>query len=232
MLYNGRMDTFIFDLYNTLVSIRTDEQRSSTWLPVAEFFRERGLNADPDKLRVWYDEFWYKQLDERKAEGKFAYPEGDVVEVFRAMAKNLGGEWSYETGEDAAKLMRRSSMVYIKLFDGTLELLASLRALGAKLYLLTNAQAAITYDEIEECGLMNKFDGMLISSEWGCRKPDPKYFEILFDKFGLKKADSVMVGDDKESDGKGAKAFGIKYVCAEGGAAAVSDKLIKLAKSR
>ena len=226
------MKNFIFDLYNTLIRIHTDEYREETWQPVARFFRERGIEADALTLRALYGEGWNNAIAEHEREKKFKYPECDIVEIFRAMVSKTGAEASYEICEEAVKCMRRASRVEFSTFDGTLELFLKLKACGAKIYLLSNAQAAFTYDEIEECGLLNRFDGMLLSSEYGCRKPDPAFFKILFDKYGLDKRDSVMVGDDKESDGKGAKAFGIKFVCAEGGAALLTDKLVRLAQSK
>lgn len=232
LVYNNIMKNFVFDLYNTLISIRTDEHRDETWRPVVEFFRERGIETDIDTLRSMHDEGWINQLAEREREKKFKYPEGDITEIFRTISQRLGGDFSHDVCEDAAKCMRRASRVSLHLFDGTLELFVKLKSLGAKLYLLTNAQAAFTYDEIDECGLLSRFDGLLVSSECGVRKPDPAFFKMLFDKYGLEKRDSVMVGDDKESDGKGAKAFGIRYVCAEGGASAVADKLVRLAQGK
>ncbi len=226
------MKNFIFDLYNTLISIHTDEGCERTWLPVAGFFAERGLSVERwETLRDWYHEIFSDNVKELKAEGKYEYPEGDIIEVFRRMAKRLGGDWDRETAGEAATCMRRASIEHIYVFDGVQKLFAELRARGAKIFLLSNAQAILTRYELEECGLSeDKFDGMLLSSECGCRKPDKKFFEMLFDKYGLEKADSVMVGDDRWSDGKGAKAFGIKYVFAEHGAPAVASKLISLAE--
>lgn len=226
------MNTFIFDLYNTLIDIRTDEHRLETWEGVAEFFATYGIKADTERLADAYERVWREQLEIKRAEKKFLYPEGDIVTVFEEMAKSFGGELPTDAATEAARIMRRASKVWLRPFDGVLELFAKLRAFGAKIYLLSNAQAAFTYGEIEECGLIDKFDGMLISSEHGCRKPDPAYFQILFDKFGLDKDKSVMVGDDKESDGKGAKAFGIKYLWTPGGAAKFTEKLVKLAKEK
>ncbi len=232
IVYNTGMDTFIFDLYNTLLKIRTDEQREATWRPVVEFFEERGIPTKWETLRDYYSEFWASMMKEREAEKRFAYPEGDIAEVFRRIATAHGAEMSRETCEEAARCMRRASRLEFELFPGTAELLVRLKSLGAKLYLLSNAQAAFTLDEIEECGLTSKLDGILLSSDCGCRKPDPAFFAMLFDKYGLNKSTAVMVGDDRESDGKGAKSFGIKYICAEGGAAAVGAKLIKAAQGK
>lgn len=219
------MTDFIFDLYNTLIDIRTDEHCEAAWTPVIDYFR---LDVPWQTLMQKYDEGWQVEFAELAKQKRYAYPEGDLVRVFAHISDALGFGWSDALCAEAASCMRRASMVRFKLFDGTLELITKLRALGSRLYLLSNAQACITYDEIELSGLAGRFDGMLISSECGCRKPDPKYFGMLFDKYGLKKSDAVMIGDDKESDGKGAKAFGIKFIHCPDGAASLADKLIKL----
>ncbi|MCH5350545.1 MAG: HAD family hydrolase [Clostridiales bacterium] len=224
------MKNFVFDLYNTLIRIRTDEYRDETWRPVVLFFRDHGIETDVDALRTLYGEGWKVRLAEMEKTKKYKFPECDITDIFSEMASRLGGSFSRELCEEATKCMRRASRIEMSVFDGVHELFIKLRSLGAKLYLLSNAQAAFTYDEIDECGLLSRFDGMLLSSEYGCRKPDPAFFKMLFGKYGLDKRDSVMIGDDKESDGKGAKAFGISFVHAPSGAAAVADKLIKLVK--
>ncbi len=226
------MTAFVFDLYNTLIKTSTDDESRAAWLPVTEFFRERGLDADWETLKGWYNSFWQEQLAELKAQRKFAYPEADVVKVFKRMATELGGEFSDETAEEAARCSRRAFTVTYELFDGTIQLIAALKAAGAKLYILSNAQAVVTRDELDELGFTEKFDGILLSSECGCKKPDPKFFKMLFDKYGIDKKSAIMVGDEQKADIGGARAFGIRSVWAKDGAAALAPKLIKMASAK
>ena len=58
-------------------------------------------------------------------------------------------------------------------------------------------------------GLTPYFDGICISSDEECSKPDAHYFQILFDRCGLKKEESIMIGNDFRSDIGGAADFGI-----------------------
>lgn len=225
------MKNFVFDLYNTLIEVRTDEHCERAWTPVCRYFADNGIDVGWKKLNELFDAYWADFKAQAKS-SPFAYPECDCVEQFSSMARSLGGELTKEQAAEALCIMRKASIEKLRPFDGVPELFSDLRARGARLYLLSNAQAAFTYGEIEECGLSDKFDGMLISSEHGCRKPDPAFFKILFDKFELDKRESVMVGDDKKSDGEGAKAFGIKYVFTPGGAAKFRDKLVKLAETK
>ena len=225
------MKVFIFDLYNTLIEVKTDEHCERAWAPVVEYFGAHGLPVVPwTRLCELYDEYWdFFKKNEKNSQ--YAYPECDCVEQFVTIAKNIGGSLSREQAAEALRLMRKASTEVLRPFDGVNELFAALRANGAKLYLLSNAQSAFTFDEIAACGLSGAFDGVLLSSDCGCRKPDPAFFGMLFDKFGLDKKSAVMVGDDRTSDGEGAQNFGIAYVYAGGGAPAVADELIRLSKN-
>ena len=215
------MDTFVFDFYNTLVDIRTDEGRESTWLPVADFFAAHGMkNVAPMQLKELYDKYWKLFYERAVAERIFTNPECDAVSVFESMARALGGRLSRADATAALKIMRTASIDWLRVFPGTFELLNTLKSAGAKIFILSNAQSVFTADEIKNNGLWDIFDGIIMSSDVGVAKPDPAFFEMLFDKYGLHKASAVMIGDDSYSDGRGAASFGIPYVFAGGGGAA------------
>ena len=212
--------------------MRTDEHCERAWTPVVKYFAECGVPcADWHRLVELFDAYW-DEFKKKSAKSEYAYPECDCVEQFMSMAKSLGGTLTREQATQALRLMREASTELLRSFDGVTELLAGLRQCGAKLYLLSNAQAAFTYDEIAKCGLSDAFDGLLLSSECGCRKPDPAFFGMLFDKYKLDKSKCVMIGDDRTSDGEGAAAAGIKYVYAGGGAPKVADELLELARKK
>lgn len=222
------MRDFIFDLYNTLIDIETDEHCEAAWAPVVEYFAERGITADWRRLCYEYDKCTARFGESAKS-GAFAYPECDCVEQFMRIASSVGGNITTADAEEALRLMRRGSVKHMRLFEGTEKLLADLRGCGAGLFLLSNAQSAFTCGEIEQFGLKDMFDGILLSSDCGCRKPDPAFFGMLFDKFGIDKGGAVMIGDDITSDGKGAADFGIAFIHTDGGAAAHADEILKAA---
>lgn len=222
------MKNFVFDFYNTLVAIRTDEHSEDSWKGVVKFFAECDIDTDEATLIRLYDECWASHLAELKKQSKYEYPEGDITQVYKLMAKRLGGELSDSGAVLCAKIARRDSMRQFEVFPGTVKLLHSLKCKGAKLFILSNAQSAFTLDELEASGITCLFDGIMLSSDYGCRKPDPAFFECLFKKYKLKKLDTVMIGDDLSSDGKGAAACGIRYVYAGGGAASHLCEIIVL----
>ena len=95
------------------------------------------------------------------------------------------------------------------LYPDTFACLNGLKKAGKKLYLLSNAQRSFTWQELESTGLIPYFDGILISSDEGCMKPDPQFYEICCKRYQLEKAQSVMIGNEMGSDMAGAKAVGI-----------------------
>jgi 2-haloacid dehalogenase len=94
---------------------------------------------------------------------------------------------------------------------GTVEVLAELRAAGVPLYALTNWSAetfAITRGRFE---WLDWFDGLLVSGEERMTKPDPAFFRLLLDRFGLDPGATVFV-DDSEANVAAARELGIDAV--------------------
>lgn len=225
------INNYIFDLYNTLIDIRTNEHKKEAWTPVVAYFAEHGIHTDTEKLCEEYDSYW-KEFENLARTSEYEYPECDCVAQFEYIAERCGGHLSRERAAAALCIMREASTERFGLFPGIAELLERLRARGAKLYILSNAQSVFTVSEIRRAGLDGKFDGVLLSSDCGCRKPDPAFFGMLFDKYKLDKAKSVMIGDDADSDGVGAKRFGIGFIQATGGAAVHGREIEELIDRR
>ena len=94
---------------------------------------------------------------------------------------------------------------------GSVAVLADLRAAGVPLYALTNWSAetfAITRGRFE---WLDWFDGLLVSGEERMTKPDPAFFRLLLDRFGLDPGATVFV-DDSEANVAAARELGIDAV--------------------
>ena len=88
-------------------------------------------------------------------------------------------------------------------------MLAELRRRGKQIYLLTNAQRIFTEYELVLLGIADCFDGILISSDCGVKKPDTRFFRLLQERYGLNPAQSIMIGNDEVCDIAGAKGAGM-----------------------
>ena len=88
----------------------------------------------------------------------------------------------------------------LSLFPGVPEMLQRLKDAGKKVFLLSNAQALFTAPEISLLGLTKYFDGILLSSDAGVKKPDPAFFEMLLKQYHLNPSECLMTGNDDIAD--------------------------------
>ena len=112
-------------------------------------------------------------------------------------------------GVQAAQLFRIASLEYIRLYPGALEALAYLRQKGLRLWLLSNAQQVFTAYELRLLGLGEQLDGICLSSDYGCRKPDVRFYRALLQEQGLSPERCLMIGNDRSTDIAGAQAAGL-----------------------
>lgn len=198
----------IFDLYGTLVDIHTEED-DTVWEKTAVYFGFYGAHYTRPQLK----EAFSQVLAAREAKAGQSYEcfpdipfEGIFEELFRAKGIT---ENAAALGINAAQLFRILSLDYIKLYPGTLDALAFLRKKGLRLWLLSNAQRIFTAYELNALGLGEQLDGIYISSDYGCRKPDLRFYRALMQEQGLKPENCLMIGNDLHTDIAGAKAAGM-----------------------
>ena len=85
-------------------------------------------------------------------------------------------------------------------------------AAGRRIYLLSNAQAIFTRWEMENLGIDHCFDGALLSSDFGVKKPDGRFYAALLSKYGISPEQAVMIGNDARCDTLGAQQAGLSTV--------------------
>lgn len=198
---------YIFDLYGTLVDIRTDEEKSEVWEKLCLFYGYYGALYTPEELRKTYE-----SLVKGKEESRYsheAYPEIQIETVFRKLFALKGIQADDELILHAGQFFRVLTTEYIRLYEGAAGMLERLRRQGKKIYLLSNAQRIFTEYELQMLGIARYFDGILISSDFGVKKPDRRFFEILLGKYQLNPRDCVMIGNDGISDIAGAAEVGL-----------------------
>ena len=112
-------------------------------------------------------------------------------------------------GINASQLFRIASIEYLRLYPHALEALAALRRKGCRLWLLSTAQRIFTEYELRHLGLGAQLDGIYISSDYGCRKPDTRFYRALLAEQKLDPTRCLMIGNDRDTDIAGAKAAGL-----------------------
>jgi len=95
--------------------------------------------------------------------------------------------------------------------DGTVELLAELKALGTPLYALTNFSRETFPRTRERFEFFGWFDGVLVSGQVGLIKPDRRIYELLCSTFAIEPGNALFI-DDRQDNVDGARAAGMDAV--------------------
>ena len=192
---------FLFDLYGTLIDIKTDEGMRAPWDVLCD-----GLDVERERWQELRGE--YDALCQGKKRGEDH--EIDLLGVFEDLLVAYGGD--AEKAPALALAFRKASTLRLGVFSDVIPMLTALREAGAGVYLVSNAQACFTRREIERCGLLPLFDGIVLSSEVGVKKPSPEIFRMALERFGMDATACVYVGNDRRDDVLGATRAGLRSV--------------------
>ena len=194
------MKNFVFDLYGTLVDIRTDEHSQKFKNKYLKYIKNFGADG------TFFENFF----------GLFSAfsdcDEPDIVQIIIGAVKASGGCITEDEAVKAALIFRKLSTHRLKLYRGVKGLMKKLKGRGAKIYLLSNAQAAFTIYELKKLGIYRYFDGIELSSDFGKKKPSPEFFANLIGKYSLDIGETVFTGNDIRCDVIPSKNTGIYAV--------------------
>lgn len=207
MLDNLTTEAVLFDLYGTLLDIKTDENRPELWQTLARYLRYQGLPADADHLQKSFAEM----ADRMQQDTDEQYPETDVKELFEKIVQDLGCRNPKIFSIDVSRLFRTLSIVRMGLFDDTLPALRALRT-RFRLGLVSDAQGVFLKPEIEMTGLAPLLDAVIISTDHGFHKPDPRLFASALSDLRVNSQSAIFVGDSVRRDICGAKKANIPAV--------------------
>jgi len=208
---------YIFDLYGTLLDIKTDESDKNFWKNMAGFYKSYGADYTAENLEQKYLDLVRSMEQKMSFEKNIDFPEIDIGDVFARLFieaenkhkslyfdKHLGASVTKlaksDLIKDTANIFRALSRKNMRLYDNTLSVLETLKRDGKKIFLLSNAQELFTVPELEMNGLYDFFDDIFISSVKGVKKPQKQFMEMLLEENKLDKNESVMIGNDFQSD--------------------------------
>ena len=198
----------VFDLYGTLVDIHTEED-DRVWEKTAFYFGFYGASYTGPELKAAFQSAM-RAREAKAGQSYECFPDLPFEEAMADLFRAKGVTENADTlGINAAQLFRISSLDYIRLYPHALEALAKLRKAGYRLWLLSNAQAIFTAYELRLLGLGDQLDGIYLSSNYKCRKPDLRFYQALIDERHLDVSKTMMIGNDRQTDIAGAKAAGM-----------------------
>ncbi|SDQ21421.1 putative hydrolase of the HAD superfamily [Streptococcus equinus] len=214
---NLQYKNYIFDFYGTLVDIETDEENPQLWEQMAELYRAYGADYTGQALKTHYDALIKRQEEQLRKRLKLEYVEVDLVHVFIELMLEAPQKHATDSiildletwGNLIAQTFRMLSRKKLQAYEHTLATLKALKAAGAKVILLSNAQRAFTQAEIEMTGCREFLDKIYISSDHKMKKPQVDFMNLVLEENQLDPKESVMVGNDFTSDMAIAQAAGM-----------------------
>jgi putative hydrolase of the HAD superfamily len=204
----------LFDLNGTLIDINTDETGEELFRGLSHILTYQGISMRRWEVR---DEY-FRIMEAQRTRSRETYPEFDVVELFREFL----GRWGTEPGacppekltwlpRFLAEAFRGLSRNRLQLYPGVLDVLSDLRP-RFKLAAISDAQSAWCLPELRAVGIDGFFDPIIVSGDYGYRKPDPRLFRAALDGLRLEAGNVLFVGNDMFRDVYGAQHCGIKTV--------------------
>ena len=217
----------LFDLGNTVV-LFPDWFKPTLGVETQEMSLERKSTLE-SLLRTMYDSLnlgglqvgWSSFLEAYNAvrsrqlkQQKQTLKEYDVKERLVKVLESLGFEAS-ASSEIICQALDAYFKDYVRRVEMEREIMPTLRSLlpRYRLGVVTNfAYPPAVYSILGKFSLEKIFDPVVISGEVGWIKPNPIIFQVALSRLKLGADQVVFVGDDPETDIRGAKNVGMKTV--------------------
>lgn len=205
----------IFDINGTLTDIRTDEWHDEVYRVISNLLSYQGIALSPTVIKDMY----FQIMKEQRAASRERHPEFDAVGIFSEIVRQHSTDFTRRLPTKRldhlprllAETYRAASRFRLQLYPGVG---ATIRQLNLKYHLgiVSDGQSAYAVPELNAVGLSGYFDPIIISGDFGYRKPDERLFTAALAKMKLAPSQVLHVGNDMYRDIYGAQKLGIKTV--------------------
>jgi len=209
-----RVEAVLFDLFNTLVLLESDEVFYTPCLRrIHEFLARNGINIPFEEFRRIYFEVRNRLNAETEKSLEEPHFNVRVSLVLQRFGYNFDVSSPIVVG--ATMAFTDEFMKYVHLDPDTINVLRVLHG-KYKLGLVSNfAIPECAWRLLDKFGLNEFFDVVLVSGAINKRKPGSEIFERALKALGVNSSEAVFVGDMLGLDVKGAKNVGMKAVLIE-----------------
>jgi putative hydrolase of the HAD superfamily len=205
----------LFDVNGTLIDIETDEGLEEIYRTIAHFLLYQGISLHRWEVRDLYFQLMQQQR-ERSAE---TFAEWDAVEVWREFLHTKASDYTHflpsEKREQLplflAELHRGISRKRLRLYPQVQETLDQLRP-HYRMAVVSDAQSAFAVPELRAVGLAHYFNPIIVSGDYGYRKPDTRLFQKALNALQVRPEQALFLGNDLYHDIFGAQQAGMKAI--------------------
>jgi putative hydrolase of the HAD superfamily len=207
-----------FDVNGTLIDIWTDDDAEEIFRAAGHFLTYQGIDMRRYQVRDRYFEIMREQL---RTSGE-TYPEFDAVGIWRQIIFENRSKYTDSLAPKKleqlplllAEMYRGISRHKLKLYPFVSEMLDALRG-EIPLGVVTDAQSAYARGELHKVGILDYFDAIIVSGDYGYRKPDRRLFQLAIDALGAPAENILYVGNDMHRDIYGARQAGMQTMMFE-----------------
>jgi len=205
----------IFDINGTLSNIHTDEWHDDVYRVISNLLSYQGIALEPNVVKDLY----FQLIKEQRAVCGERHPEFDAIGIFREIitrhstdfTRGLPSEKLEQLPRLLAETHRAASRFQLQLYPGVED---TIRQLHQKYHLaiISDGQTAYAVPELNAVGLSSYFNPIIISGDFGYRKPDERLFTAALTAMKMKPSEVLFVGNDMYRDVYGAQRLGMKTV--------------------
>jgi putative hydrolase of the HAD superfamily len=205
----------IFDINGTLTDILTNEWHDDVYRVISNLLSYQGISLGANDVKDSY----FQIMDEQRAARGERYPEFDAIGIFREIitrhttdfTRHLLPEKLEQLPRLLAETYRAVSRYRLQLYPGVKDTLNQLH-LKYHLAIVSDSQTAYAVPELNAVGLFGYFDPVIISGDFGYRKPDKRLLERALRAMKMEPSEVLFVGNDMYRDVYGAQRFGMKTI--------------------
>ncbi len=204
-----------FDVNGTLIEILTDEGMDEIFRAAGHYLSYQGI----DLRRHEVSELYFRIMKQQRRSSAEAHPEFDAVAIWRTILEEHQTDYTRSLPPQKleqiplflAEMARGISRRRLRLYPHVRKTLNRLRE-HFPLAVVTDAQSAWARAELHRVGILDYFDPIVVSGDYGFRKPDGRLFQVALDKLGIAAEHTMYVGNDMHRDIFGAREAGMKTV--------------------
>lgn len=205
----------IFDINGTLTDIQTNEWHDDVYRTLSNLLSYQGVLLSADAVKDAY----FQIMKEQRAALGGRHPEFDAVGIFREIIKRHSTDFTRalpaakikQLPRFLAETHRAASRFKLRLYRGVEETIKQLHE-KYRLAVVSDGQSAYAVPELNAVGMLGYFDPVVVSGDFGCRKPEGRLFECALAGMKMEPDEVLFVGNDMYHDVHGAHKMGMKTV--------------------
>lgn len=171
-------------------------------------------------VRAWADEFVAEHGLADDALARIVELDADGYSDRRRVFGALRTSFGLTPSVDELLAAYRSRVVELtEPADGATACLASMRARGWSVVIVTNGSSGQQHAKVDSTGLRDLVDAVVVSGDHGIEKPDRRIFELAAERVSAHVAGAWMIGDSPENDVVGPARFDMRTVWVDRGRA-------------